>query len=375
MAGNINNRLTQLRARRDGSRGMARDSLMKSESLASLLYPTPEAWEKRGGANQPYTRYAIGAMQPVSDTYTKVSKDTANRVANQLRDRLPNGGINAEFRLQGSVALDVHIKGVSDVDLVVLDTSFFTYMVTGAVAQRGGYTNPTARTSVGVLNELRTQVESDLVAAFPAAKVDKTGAKAVKITGGSLARDVDVVPAHWHDSIAYQSSGSEIDRGVKILNKKMATTIDNYPFLHIERIRSRCNSVGGGLRKSIRLCKNVKEDSDREIPLPSFDIAATMYHANQAALGVGTIFELSILAETQRHLDELARNHDMAKKLYVPDGSRPIFDTDEKLHGLLMLSIEMDELLSNVYSEHVPGALISNRPMIEKRNTVSYLTA
>jgi len=37
-------------------------------------------------------------------------------------------------------------------------------------------------------------------------------------------------------------------------------------------IRSRCVSIGGGLRKSIRLCKNVKKDSERQITLPSFTL-------------------------------------------------------------------------------------------------------
>jgi hypothetical protein len=372
MAGSINDRIKQLRSRRDGSTAMTMDS---ANALAKALYPNIEPWEKRASTSQPHTRYAIGAMQPVSDAYTKVSIETADRVINQLRDRLPKAGIDAAFRLQGSVPLDVHIKGVSDVDLLVLDTDFFTYKTAGARAVRGGYTSPSAKTSLGVLSKLRAQIESDLVAAFPAANVDKTGAKAVKVSGGSLARDVDVVPAHWLDTIDYQSSGKEIDRGVIILNKKTATTIENLPFLHIDRIRARCIGTGGGLRKAIRLCKNVKEDSDKKILLPSFDIAATMYHADMAELRNGLSFELAILAETQRHLDSLACNPAYAKRLFVPDLSRPIFDTDEKWQGLLQLSQEMDDLLSNVYIENAAGILSYGRPMSERRMAVSLFAA
>jgi hypothetical protein len=374
MTSDINKRLNQLRTRRDGSPSLTLDSasynFYKSEQTRQA-----EPWEKRGQANQPYTKYAIGAMQAVSDTYTKVSLETADRVVNQLRDRLPKGGISADFRLQGSVPLDVHIKGVSDVDLLVLDTDFLTYMKTGPVAQRGGYRNPTPKTSVSVLSRLRSQIESDLEAAFYAAKVDKSGAKAIKITGGSLARDVDVVPAHWLDTIEYQATGNERDRGVTILNKTTSTTIDNHPFLHIDRIRVRCESVGGGLRKAIRLCKNVKEDSEQKIALPSFDIAAVIYHADLDALRMGKYYELAVLAETQRYLDVLARDFSLARTLFVPDGSRRIFDTEDKLKALVALSIEIDELLACVYREHAPSALASGRPMSEKRKAISALAA
>lgn len=371
MARDINQRLQQLRTRRDGSRGVA----MAGGTLDSIFksIPPAELWESRGAGNQPYTRYALGSMQAVSDTYTRVSKETADRVANQLKDRLARGGIHAEFRLQGSVPLDVHIKGVSDVDLLTLSNELYTYDPKGAVALCGGYRNPAKRTSLDVLNELRNLVESSLDDAFPAAKVDKTGAKAVKISGGSLARDVDVVPAHWSDTIPYQATGTASDRGTRILDKKKQVTIENQPFRHIELIRTRCDQVGGGLRKAIRLCKNVKADSDRNITLPSFDIASVMYHANLDALRLGRYYELSILAETQRHLDQLACDHDLAKTLYVPDGSRLIFDTSEKLQSLKELSYDMDELLNAVYSEHTPNYL-SGSLLRDKRLAISGLT-
>lgn len=370
MARDINQRLQQLRTRRDGSRGVA----MADGTLDSIFksIPPAELWESRGAGNQPHTRYALGSMQAVSDTYTRVSKETADRVANQLKDRLSKGGIHAEFRLQGSVPLDVHIKGVSDVDLLTLSNELYTYDPKGAVALRGGYRNPAKRTSLDVLNELRNLVESSLDDAFPAAKVDKTGAKAVKISGGSLARDVDVVPAHWSDTIPYQATGTASDRGTRILDKKKQVTIENQPFRHIELIGTRCDQVGGGLRKAIRLCKNVKADSDRNITLPSFDIASVIYHANLDALRLGRYNELSILAETQRHLDQLACDHDLAKTLYVPDGSRLIFDANEKLHSLNELSYDMDELLNAVYSEHTPNYLSSSL-LRDKRLAISGL--
>lgn len=357
MASDIDSRLLQLRARRKG------DPSVGTFSEAALAYNRQfaadalevEDWETRGTSSQRWTRYAIGAMQAVGKKYTEVSEQTGERVASQLRDRLIKAGINAEFKLQGSVPLDVHIKRVSDVDVLAITKDFFTYDRTGAQALQGAYKYPTQRTSGGVLSSLRLQIESDLDDAFPAAKVDKTGAKAVKVSGGSLPRSVDVVPAHWYDTKEYQASGRQADRAVTIYNKQTGETIDNLPFLHIERVGSRCDNIGGGLRKAIRLCKNVKADSDRDIQLSSYDIAAIMYHANMNALLLGRYSDLAVLAETQRHLDALYQDPGAAGRLWVPDGSRIIFDAPEKRDWLRGLSIEMDQLLKNVFQENFPG--------------------
>lgn len=354
MARNIDNRLVKLKARRSGTDRLNR--LNDAERLnVQLKSYVDEPWQKRAVA-MPYTKYALGAMAPVDAAYTNISIETAERVKKQLREGLTAMGFAVDFRLQGSVPLNIHIRGVSDVDLLNLDDYFFTYDTTGVIARSGNYT-PAAPgdTSMSILKKLRAAAEKILQDKYPKATVDTTGGKAIALSGGSLARPVDVVPCHWYNSLDYQLSGQEHDRGVIILNKKIPETLRNWPFLHIRRVTERCDSCSGGLRSAIRLCKNVKADAEDEglpVTLPSFDIAATMYHANQTALLIGSVFELAILVETQRHLDDLWNNQLKAKALRVPDGSRLIFDTPEKLKGLLKLSSEMDDLLIEVAKEH-----------------------
>jgi hypothetical protein len=352
MARDINTRLVNLSRRRSGTDRLERlaedarvDAVIKSH--------IEEAWQKRA-RTQPYTRYALGAMQEVDTDYTRISLETAERIGNQLNKGLSAAGRSVEFRLQGSVALNVHIRGVSDVDLLNLDLGFLTYSAAGVRSLSGLYTSPTLKNSIDVLATLRTEAEKILKAKFPTAQVDTSGSKAICISGGSLARPVDVVPSHWHDTIDYQASLQERDRGVTILNKRVPTTIDNLPFLHIDRIHGRDVEVMGGLKKAIRLCKNVKNDAIEEgsqIDFPSFDIAATMYHAEMAALRKNFFHELAVLAETQRFLDELYHNATKAKALIVPDGSRRIFDTEQKYEGLRTLSHEMDYLAREVAKE------------------------
>jgi hypothetical protein len=80
-------------------------------------------------------------MQEVSPDYTRISIETAERVGRQLDAALTVTGLSVEFRLQGSVPLNVHIRGVSDVDLLNLDVGFLTYATIGVRSQQGYYTS------------------------------------------------------------------------------------------------------------------------------------------------------------------------------------------------------------------------------------------
>jgi hypothetical protein len=371
MARAIEKRLANLRSRRNGTdraSGLAEDARLDILAKSAQL----ESWQKR--ASLPYTKYTLGAMQEVGPDYTRISLETAQRVGGRLDEGLKGAGCAVEFRLQGSVPLNVHIRAISDVDLLILEAHFHTYRTDGVRSRLGLYTYPDNRTSVQVLSELRQRSEDILRSRYYAATVDTSGSKAIKIYGGSLPRAVDVVPAHWHDNSDYQISLQEHDRGVKILDAKNRTTLDNLPFLHIKRVSDRDGHAFGGLKKAIRLCKQVRADAEEDgktISLPSFDIAAAMYHADLAALARGGIYELDVLAETQRHLDWLYNHRSDAEKLIVPDGSRRVFNTDAKFAGLTTLSVELDDLVKEVAREQ--GKLTATTDLGSSRELVKSL--
>lgn len=350
MARQIDSRLRTLAQRR---RGGDRLNRVSNEQAASLSRDglTLEAWQRRVGS-QPHTRYTLGAMEAVERRYTEISIETALRVGNQLQQKLT---VPIELRLQGSVPLNVHIRGVSDVDLLTLDTRFLRYDPTGVRAPTYSFS---PLTSTAVLMHLRLEEERVLRSAFPAANVDTSGSKAITIEGGSLARPVDVVPSHWWDTANYQATRAEHDRGVYILDKSVPDTISNLPFLHIKRVGDADDAVFGGLRKAIRLTKNVKNDAENEQAarkLPSFDIAALLYHADRNALALGSVYELAVLRETQRFLDWCWNNKEAAKRLTTPDGMRTVLNTDAKMEGLRAISIEMDTLARDVAREQAPA--------------------
>jgi hypothetical protein len=96
MARTIDQRLRSLTARRTGVDGLAvADSAGQSALLAKSILS--ETYQKRA-ANEPYTRYALGAMQEVGEEYTRISIETATRVGNQLKNGQTATGFSVEFR-------------------------------------------------------------------------------------------------------------------------------------------------------------------------------------------------------------------------------------------------------------------------------------
>lgn len=353
MSSDIEKRLKSLRERRSGTDRLSEMTFDSASEIIRKSLNLNEAYTKRAPTTK-HTQYALGAMQAVDSEYTRISLEEAERVKEQLRKGLHQRQISTEFRLQGSVACDVHIRGISDVDLLVLDGRYFMYDKAGRRAQRGDYNSPVGFDTLMALVELRSMSESILESAFPSAKVKKDGPKAINVSGGSLRRPVDVVPSNWFDTTVYQVSNDEDDRGVQILNRAVPERLLNTPFKHIQQINIRDKSSLGGLKKAIRLCKNVKADAESDgtkINLSSFDIASALWHADISALTVGVANELAILAEATRFLDYLTRNLDAARTLRVPDGSRAVFDSAEKIEGLRLLSLEMDDLAERVARE------------------------
>lgn len=90
-----------------------------------------------------------------------------------------------------------------------------------------------SRTTKDVLKTLRAESIRSLSDAFPKVNVDTSGAKSIKLTGGSLARDVDVVPSTWNNTYNYQVTDNEEDRGINIYDSVKEEINFNLPFKHI----------------------------------------------------------------------------------------------------------------------------------------------
>lgn len=307
-----------------------------------------EAYENKGNGDA--TRYALGAMEAVDAKYTSVSLGEGDRVAKQIKDKLPIK-MPVTTRLQGSLALDIHIRASSDVDILVLAEWFLTHDTSTAPSK--SYTSIPGTTTIGELYSLRQQCELILPVAYPAATVDIDKAKSITLEGGSLARKVDVVPAHWHDTSGYQTTGHEAFRDVFIFNKEEFVRQSNRPFMHMLLINHLDGESGGGTKRAIRLLKCLIRDADRDYTLTSFDVASLIYHMTKDELTVPWYLPLQLLNRVESFLVRLETNPGYARQLQTPDGTRKILNESKTEVDLCALRAELTALIEAVGTDYI----------------------
>lgn len=272
---NYNNRIGQLRLRYNPDRTQLFEDRVYRET-AGLASDT-----------QKYVRMA---MMAVDEEYTIKTKQAGEAVKEHLKKELSE----VDYRYQGSIMTDTHIKGSSDIDLLVLCTKFnhtdirkvrneinnWSSHTSTELANLRSYDNrfsPYQGNCYQDLRSLRLNIERIMKSHYIICDTSKP--KSVKITNQNLHRDVDVVTSCWYDSYYYVLHGeNETDRAISIYNKDTNTDEGpDYPFLSISRINRRSAETNGRLKRMIRFLKNVRSDSNKTIDLSSFEINAICY--------------------------------------------------------------------------------------------------
>jgi len=370
-------RLKSLKERRQGSRERAIFESYDSASATGVILSGIDVRKRENfeDLKEPAgTKYAIGAMAPVDDRSTEISIDEGNRVADSLIKSLNNRGESVTKRLQGSVALDIHIKGHSDVDMLIVVTN--PVNVEYPKVESSLYSPATdPRSLINIAKDVRNKSEKILPINFPKVDVDCSHNKAIALNGGSLARKVDIVPAIWFDSIKYQKSGKEHDRGIKIYHKEDHEFILNYPFTHIKYVNDRDSLYSGNLKCVVRLMKNMVADMPdykKRVAkeLSSYDLAAIGYHMNKS-LELPIYMRLGLVEKTRSYLSLLLEVKEYRESLDVPDGSRKIFSKEEKTAALEILANEFEDLANAIFKELKPFQSVYDPSVIINKQVAS----
>lgn len=288
-------------------------------------------------------QYAIGAMQPIDPDYTRRTIDERDRVQRQLAEGFDAAGLRVEFDYQGSVTNDTHIRAHSDVDLLTVDSRFHVVQPPNTPAIR--YTGD----PVADLRQIRNVSVSKLKNAYPAAKVDATGSKAVNISGGSLSRKIDVIASNWWFTVEYRNDPQKHWLGIEILDNDNSARIPNKPFLHNKRIDDKDRVVNGGLRKLIRLLKSLKYDSDDKIDLSSYDIAGIVYNIGDDKLISYAGQDLILINNCHDYLMLLETMESTRNGIAVPNSTRKVFCAEgATIKGLTQMRMAVGALLKEI---------------------------
>lgn len=297
-------------------------------------------------------RYITLAMNGVEAAYTVKSKEAGERVKNHLKETLDD----VVYRYQGSVMTNTHIKGNSDIDLLVISDKFYTFDRSGIEKTLDNY-NQTLYLNQNQIQNLRNELvgggyttglhdlrtnrlksEDKLSIVYDIC--DISHAKAIKITNKSLNRDVDIVIANWYDDVNSVINNKDFDfRGIQVYNKETNMKgLPDYPFLSIKRINERSSYTNGRLKKMIRFLKNIKADSDKDINLTSFDFNAICYDINIELYKNLNKFLLVPIIFNQ--LYSLANNEILANNLKSVDDHEYIFRNNPEKYKSLKLLME-----------------------------------
>lgn len=300
-------------------------------------------------------RYVYLAMMAVDENYTSKTKEAGQRVKTHLQE----GGLtDVSYHYQGSVMTDTHIRGYSDIDLLVICEKYYSYDSVNIKRILESY-NPGYNYSEvsklrvvdnalpytgNVYNDLRTiRVQSENILSRKYVKCDTSHPKAIKITNQDLHRDVDIVTAGWYDDVNSIINDQSITyRGIQVYDKVANIKCPaDYPFLSIERINTKSANTGGRLKRMIRFLKNIKADSKQKINLSSFDINAICYD-----IDVNTykdLHYLNLVTIVFFQLHKIAYDESYANRVTSVDGKEYIFRNSNKRQ-------EVAAMFQNVYN-------------------------
>lgn len=260
-------------------------------------------------------KYVKESCNEVDKRYTEKSFAEGERVQNQLNKVLEK----VSYKYQGSLSNNTHIKASSDIDLLVLLEGYIY-------------------DSKGIIKSLKNSCEKHLEVSFPKVDVSR-GAKTIKLKGGSLSREIDVVPSHW------KNDKEDFKKSVCILDERKDKIYINTPFYHNQLLEIKDNESKGYFKRGVRLLKNLKVDLEKEeskeLKISSYEIVAFLYLINFSSANISS--DRDLIPFLIKSLNNILRRDDL-KELDVPDKSRKIVRDAEILTDLQLLIKELIDI-------------------------------
>ncbi len=289
-------------------------------------------------------KYALESMHEIDAAYTKNTYLASDNVRSALATGLSKKGIFVEYRLQGSVETNTHIKLHSDIDVLVFTDKF--HIVEPPITVSNYYKGD----PLADLRELRVECFNVLHSIYK--EVDNSNSKCIQVFPTNPKRKVDVVPSNWINTNEYIQTNREIHRGVHVYNKDEHSRQKDFPFLHIFNINEKDKHTIGSVKDLIRLLKTLKADSDTEIKLSSFEISSIVYDMPNYSLIKPSNNKLLLLEEASSHLDKLINDNYYRENLISPNGKERVFGSDtSKISALKNLKVEIVDLQEDIMEE------------------------
>lgn len=333
------------KVKRRSNPDLLRETKYASESINENL-------RNLGTTNREILEYIKRAMVGVESEYT----DKTIEAGNKIKQHLKNNNPNLDYRFQGSVMCNTHIKGYSDIDLIQITNSFYSHEPRNNFSQKhsnsNNYLTPTQNQNLlNIINgtpynenpntdlrKLRLQAETVLTGIYKNVIISKP--KSIEVNPTYPNRIVDVVTASWYKNIESELANDPDLRGINIYDKEKNECLPkDYPFVKIRLLNERDKTVNGRLKKMIRFLKTIKADSDYNLKgISSFDISSICYNISIWKYLDKSYYELVLVIYSELKIiveDETYRN-----TIKSIDGTEYIFKNNNEKVRLLKLIFE-----------------------------------
>ncbi|WP_421828654.1 hypothetical protein [Larkinella sp.] len=295
-------------------------------------------------------KYLLESMHPIDKKYNDKTLLAASRVQTHLESGLKLH-FDRVYRTQGSVKTDTNIRAHSDFDLLTIIDKYFYPQIYPS--------NPYTQSDPNVdIKELRIQATNILKKIYD--KVDDSHEKCISIINKSLDRKVDIVFGYWYNSEKYEETkherNDEYYRGIyfyKFPNGPKYSKAD-FPFAHIYQVNEKGDSTKDGLRRAIRLLKNLKADSEVEIKnLKSFQITSIAYPIDEKDLTYKPGNELHIAKSVSNQMQKIIENPAYRKSIKSPNGTEYSLANDDLVPDIINLKRDLDTLIEDATKDIV----------------------
>lgn len=308
------------------------------------------------GLGIPYTEvfeYVKRAMQGVESEYTERTIEAGNKI----KEHLKRNNSSLDYKFQGSVMCNTHIKGHSDIDLVQITNSFYSHepivKFNEKFTSSSYLTLSQKQNLLSVINgtpykddvrdnlrKIRLEAETVLTSTYK--YVDITKSKSIEVNPTNPDRLVDVVTASWYKNVDSVLDNDVDKNGIQIYDKEKNLRLPvDFPFLKIQLLNEKDKSVNGRLKKMIRFLKTIKADSEYNLnEISSFDISSICYNIPTWKYSDKPYYELVIVLYSE--LKKIIEDENYRNSIRSIDNTEYIFkDKNEKVRLLRLIFNEL----------------------------------
>lgn len=301
----------------------------------------------------PDIKYLFESMKPIGDKYNSKTIQAAENVQKHLERDLRTHFARA-YRTQGSVRTNTNIKVHSDFDLLtIIDKYFYPESPPASI-----YKDSDPHEDI---TDLRKQATAIMKSQYD--KVDE-GDKCICIENQNLNRKVDIVFAYWYNSDKYAQTNDEFYRGIYLYNFTTRSKHKDLPFATIHNVNTRGTNTNDGLRKGIRLLKNLKADCDMELTnLKSFQLTSIVYAIENSLLMYQPGNELQIAKVISEEMKKLILYSEYRKSIISPNALEFPLHKDETVPDLIRLKQDLDTLIEDA-AKDIAGSYYVQRSIL-----------